>query len=90
MNEERPKISAARVASEVYALRAQCLATAKLAELILDDLGYGKTEAATQAVVNDAGECLHPRETRRPAPVMGKPDRFFCGVCEEVVNDEAL
>lgn len=32
-----------------------------------------------------AGPCLHPKEKRRAAGVMGDPDRFYCGECGELV-----
>ena len=87
MSDETPKLSAARVAAEMFALRAQCVATAKLVELILAELGYGKSETTQTPTVDESGACLHPKQGRRPAPVMGKPYRYFCGACEEVVNE---
>lgn len=30
--------------------------------------------------------CKHPKEKRRPAGVMGDPDRFFCMDCQTMVT----
>jgi len=80
-------VGAKRVADQLLAMRASCLASAKLAEMLLGELGYGKKESKP-ADTSASGECSHPREFRRLAAVMGKPGRFVCGSCMEVVNND--
>lgn len=86
-----------RVVTELLAIRNQMLAMTRIVELTLRDLGVLRPEdgidhARLQSPppVDEDGACTHPVPARAKAPVMGKPDRFYCRACGEVVNDEKV
>lgn len=45
-----------------------------------------KTESADEQSDESEPVCTHPREMRQPAPVMGKPSRYFCRQCGTTVD----
>lgn len=61
------------------ALRAQAQATVALLDAILSQL-----EVPEPALAREEG-CQHPEEQRTPAPVMGHPTAYICGVCHETI-----
>lgn len=94
MSDDARKIDPGRILNELLMARTQCLALVRNIELLLTDLGVmlpsdgiDKLRVPT-AAVDDDGVCRHPIGTRRRAPVMGHPNRFACGACGEVVNDD--
>ena len=99
MSEQPPRppirIDPYRVVTQLLALRNQAIAAVRGIELLLEDLGMLEQQDAIDGLrapnrppQDDDGVCRHPKGSRIPAPVMGKPHRFFCNVCQEVVSDE--
>ena len=94
MSGEPLKIDPGRVLNELLMARTQCLALVRNIELLLTEFGImlpsdGIDRLRVPATPPpDDGTCQHPLNTRRRAPVMGHPNRFACGACGEVVNDD--
>jgi hypothetical protein len=68
--------------TELELVRRQLLAIRDLVDTTL-----GIVEDGT---VVDGALCLHPREQRTPAAVMGAADRFFCRACQTFVQTSAI
>lgn len=96
MSTEPVKIDPSRVLNELLLTRTQCLGLVRGIELLLQDLGVMLPSdgidrlRVPSPVTDDTGACRHPQGSRRRAPVMGSPNRFVCGYCNEVINDEKV
>jgi len=99
VNDERPpiKIDPYRMVSELLMVRTQALSLVRGIEMTLSDLGMllptdgiDSVRTPTETPVLDDGRCRHPHEGRRPAPVMGNPERFYCQSCGEVISDKEV
>ena len=68
--------------TELELVKRQLVAIRDLAETTLGLLDSG-------VAADPGGDCAHPKEQRRPAGVMGAPDRFFCTACSTFVQTSA-
>lgn len=59
---------------QLLAIRAQIDATLAL-------------DADVAGADDEAGGCPHPKASRIPAPAMGHPDAWACGICHETFED---
>lgn len=62
---------------QLLAIRAQIDATLALDAELAGDAGAD----------DEDGGCPHPKASRIPAPAMGHPDAWACGICHETFED---
>lgn len=61
------------VRAQIEAIRAQAIATVAQCDALLRALG--------DVPAPPTGACTHPPSHRQPAPRMGLPDAYRCGLC---------